>query len=70
MLDDNESALQQKVLNTICEDCNKAGDKNIFRFDFSHQTGSLGYGADRHPSPATHDRAAKALAEKIREIMN
>ena len=70
MLDDNESALQQKVLNTICEDCNKAGDKNIFRFDFSHQTGSLGYGACWHPSYWQHEKMAGELTPFLREIMN
>ena len=48
----------------------QSGFEQIYTMRFTPHDGSLGYGADWHPSPATHDRAAKALAEKIREIMN
>lgn len=47
----------------------KTGYTGISAMKFTPHDGKLGYGADWHPSPATHDIAAKALAEKIREIM-
>ncbi|MCR4779564.1 MAG: GDSL family lipase [Ruminiclostridium sp.] len=47
----------------------KTGFKEIYTARFTPHDGSLGFGADYHPSPATHDKAAKVLAEKIREIM-
>jgi hypothetical protein len=36
---------------------------------FTPHDGSKGFGADYHPSPATHDIAAEALADKIKKIM-
>ena len=47
----------------------QTGFTDIYTLKFTPHDGKLGYGADYHPSPATHDRAAKLLAEKIREIM-
>ena len=47
----------------------KTGYKEIYTMRFTPHDGKLGYAADWHPSPATHDRAAKLLAEKIREII-
>lgn len=46
----------------------QSGFTQIYTMRFTPHDGKLGYGADWHPSPATHDRAAKLLAEKIREI--
>ena len=52
-------------------DCFKAktGYTDIYTAKFTPHDGKLGYGADWHPSPATHDLAAEALAGRIREIM-
>ncbi len=47
----------------------KTGWQEIYTAKFTPHDGSLGYAADWHPSPATHDKAAAVLAEKIREIM-
>lgn len=47
----------------------KTGFTDIHTLRFTPHDGTLGYGADWHPSPATHDRAAEVLAKKIREIM-
>lgn len=48
----------------------QSGFGEVCTMRFTPHDGKLGYGADWHPSPATHDKAAKALAEKIREIMS
>lgn len=65
------------MLDEICPYVEKAaeifskqsGFEQIYTMRFTPHDGSLGYGADWHPSPATHDKAAELLAAKIREIM-
>lgn len=47
----------------------QSGFEDIHTMRFIPHDGSAGFGADYHPSPATHDKTAKELAEKIREIM-
>ena len=47
----------------------RSGFEKIYTMRFTPQDGKLGYGADWHPSPATHDRAAAVLADKIRGII-
>ncbi|MBQ3842439.1 MAG: GDSL family lipase [Ruminiclostridium sp.] len=47
----------------------QSGFGEIYTMRFTPHDGSLGYAADWHPSPATHDKAAELLAAKIREIM-
>ena len=46
----------------------RSGFEQIYTMRFAEQDAKLGYGADWHPSPATHDKAAEALAERIRSI--
>lgn len=78
MLGMKESKMQQEVLNRICKDVNKKGvdgkmkkgDKNVFRFDFSYQTGSLGYGASWHPSKLQHEEMAMELLPFLKSLMN
>lgn len=45
------------------------GDKNIYRFDFTFQTGDLGYGASWHPSKLQHQKMAGELLPFLRKIM-
>ena len=47
-----------------------AGDKEIYRFDMTPQTGSLGYGADWHPSIAQHEQMAKELTAYLQSLMS
>lgn len=44
------------------------GIKDIYRFDFSTQTGDLGYGADYHPSKAQHVKMSNELIPFLRSI--
>jgi len=46
------------------------GDKNIYRFDFTFQTGDLGYGASWHPSKLQHQKMARELLPFLRKLMN
>lgn len=78
MLGEKESREQRAVLDRICKDVNrkgvdgqtKQGDKNVFRFDFSFQTGELGYGASWHPSKLQHQKMAKELLPFLRTLMD
>ena len=45
------------------------GDDEVYRFDMSPQDGSLGYGANYHPSLRQHDRMAAELTAFLRTIM-
>jgi lysophospholipase L1-like esterase len=69
MLGDKENNIEKKILNEICKDYNKKGDKQIYRFDFSFQTGDLGYGASWHPSKKQHLKMANELLPFLRSLM-
>ena len=69
MLGDKESAEQRKVLDAICQDSHKAGDTEVFRFDFSFQRGDLGYGASWHPSYWQQQKMAAELIAFLRPLM-
>lgn len=49
--------------------CEETGDSNIAAMRFEIQQASDGYAADWHPTEATHDKAAKKLTAKIRNLM-
>lgn len=70
MLGEKENRIQQEILNHICKDANKRGDKKVYRFDFSFQTGDLGYGASWHPSKLQHQKMAGELLPFLRKVMN
>ncbi len=67
MLGAEPNALVKTTLDKIKKALNKQGDKLIFRFDFTPQDGSLGYGADYHPSAAQHRKMAQELTSFLRE---
>lgn len=69
MLGEKEASLQRNVLNTIRDDWHKAGDKEIYRFDFSFQTGILYYGASWHPSYWQQQKMAGELIAFLRPVM-
>ena len=69
MLGEKEAAQQRNVLDAICRDANKAGDKEVFRFDFSFQTGDLMYGASWHPSYWQQQKMAGELIAFLRPLM-
>lgn len=50
---------------------NLANDKErVHRFDFSPQTGELGYGASWHPSTRQHQRMADELTPYLQSLIN
>ena len=45
------------------------GDEKVYRFDFTPQDGSLGYGASYHPSREQHQKMADELIPWIKKTM-
>ena len=43
--------------------------KEIYRFDMSPQTGSLGIGASYHPSMRQHQKMASELTAFLKKLM-
>lgn len=70
MLGEKENNIQKGVLDRVCADFNKKGDKQVYRFDFSFQTGDLGYGASWHPSAKQHQKMAAEILPFVRNLMN
>lgn len=77
MLGEKENNMEKEILDRICKDVNKKGtdgktkkgDKQVYRFDFTPQTGSLGYGASWHPSLQQHQQMAAELLPYLRKLM-
>ncbi len=69
MLQGEVNELQKQVLNRIADDFHQAGDKAIYRLDFSPQTGDLGYGACWHPSYAQHQKMADELLPLLKKLL-
>ncbi len=69
MLGGKELNIAKEILNEVAEEREKSGDKQIYRFDFSPQTGGLGYGSDWHPSLWQHQKMAAELTAFLRTLM-
>lgn len=69
MLDDKENNIEKAILDKLQKERVKKGDKQVYRFDFTHHTGSLGYGADSHPSKQQHLFMAKELYPFLSKLL-
>jgi len=69
MLGGKELGICKQLLNEVCDEAHKAGDEEVYRFDFSPSTGSLKYGADYHPSVWQHELMAAELTAFLRTLM-
>ena len=69
MLNGKELEIAKQTLNEVVAEANKQGDKEVYRFDFTPQTGSLKYGASWHPSKWQHQKMAAELTAYLRELM-
>lgn len=69
MLNGEELDFVKSTLNDIAKEYNDAGDKDVYRFDFTPQTGELYYGADYHPSIWQHEKMAAELVAYLRTLM-
>lgn len=59
----------KRALDTVAAERRQAGDTEIYRFDFSPQTGDLGYGASWHPSMRQQQKMANELTAYLKELM-
>ena len=69
MLNGKELEIAKQLLNEVTAEANRAGDKEVYRFDFTPQDGSLGYGSDWHPSLWQHEKMAAELTAYLRSLM-
>ena len=70
MLNGKELEIAKKTLDEVTAEANKAGDKEVYRFNFTPQNGDLGYGNDYHPSLWQHEKMAAELAAYLRALMH
>ncbi len=70
MRGENDLPTAQKAMDTAMSDAHKHGDKEVYRFDFTPQTGDLGYGASWHPSMQQHQKMADELTPYLKKLMN
>lgn len=59
----------KKAMDTVVGEMNKGGDKEVYRFDMSPQTGSLGMGASYHPSMRQQQKMASELTAYLKKLM-
>ena len=69
MLNGKELEIAKRTLNEIAEEARGQGDQEVYRFDFSPQTGDIGYGASWHPSAEQHRKMANELTAFLRGLM-
>lgn len=69
MRGENDLPMAKKAMDTCMNDAHKAGDKEVYRFDFTPQTGDLGFGASWHPSYWQHEKMAGELTAYLRSLM-
>ena len=70
MLNGKELEIAKQILDEVTAEANKAGDKEVYRFNFTPQNGDLGYGNDYHPSLWQHEKMAAELAAYLRALMH
>ena len=70
MLNGKELETAKQILDEVTAEANKAGDKEVYRFNFTPQTGELGYGNDWHPSLQQHKKMATELVAYLRALMH
>lgn len=60
----------KRAMDTAVAEMKSGGDDNVFRFDMTPQTGSLGYGANWHPSMRQHQKMARELTAYLKDLMD
>jgi lysophospholipase L1-like esterase len=69
MLNGKELDIAKKTLDDVVAEAKRKGDSQVYRFDFTPQTGSLGFGASWHPSQEQHRKMAAELTSYLRQLM-
>jgi lysophospholipase L1-like esterase len=70
MLYNQELQLAQKLLDEVTAEAQKAGDKEVYRFDMSPIDGNAFYGNDWHPNIYQDEKMASELTAYLRKLMN
>ena len=70
MLGKKESDIQQKILDEVTAEAQKAGDKEVYRFDIAPIAGDEWYGNDYHPNIYEDEKMAGELTAYLRSLMN
>jgi len=70
MLGGKELDIARQTLDSVVDEARKAGDHEVYRFDFTPQNGDLYYGASWHPSVWQHQKMAGELTAFLRQLMH
>ena len=70
MIKNKRLAAVQQAQQAAIDDAAKRGDKEVYRFDFTPDDGSLGWGYGRHPSRKRHEQMAAELTPYLQKLMN
>lgn len=68
MLDEKPANVVKTALNSVVAEAKQQGDTNLYRFDMTPQTGSLGMGASYHPSRRQQQKMANELTAFLKTI--
>lgn len=69
MLNGKELEIARHTLDDVVDEARKQGDKEVYRFFFSPQTGDIYFGASWHPSLWQHEKMAAELTAYLRSLM-
>lgn len=69
MLNGKELDIARSTMDAVVDEARKDGDAAVYRFNFTPIDGSLGYGADYHPSVWQHQLMAAELTAYLRGLM-
>lgn len=70
MMNGDALTLASTTMDAVVSETNAAGDREVYRFDFTPQDGSLGYGASWHPSYYQQQKMADELTPFLRQLMD
>jgi hypothetical protein len=69
MLYNQELQTAVQMLNEIADEAQKAGDKEVYRFDMAHIEGDVFLGNDWHPNVYQDEKMAGELTAYLRKLM-
>ena len=70
MLYNQELQIAKQLLDEVTAEANKAGDKEVYRFDMNHIDGEAFLGNDWHPNVYQDEKMAGELTPYLRKLMN
>ena len=69
MMNGKQLLSAQQAMDVTADYAHKQGDAEVYRFDFTPHDGSLGYGADWHPSMRQQEKMANELTPFLKKLM-